>query len=369
MRRGIIIFFSCLLLFLIAPCASFAAQKDSLKVKLNDYSMLGIQYGAGMSRPVFNPVRNQESLYFPLNDVGIIYTKYCKMFGYLSYFGFQGGVFFAQEGYKFKEHETTHYIDNILGASKVQIQTVEVPLMAHFHVDFWKMKIVANLGVYGGYRLNIKRSDYLSDAYYNYFKEYENAFHPNEIKWEYGVKGGAGFAIALDPIEIHLMAWYKYSFALLHQPDVNSITLEHDENSHYYYKWANPTNTIISLGIHYQLSKPHGNTRKELKQQARVQAEEMYDEAVKQHPEIMQEIQAQMDLIKAEKKKKEKEQMKMQIKQQQKQDENDMQQPETADSEEPGKIRQIQKINPQTVSEPVKIIEVEEDETVSGENR
>jgi len=304
MKGGKLIFFILLLLGLTLPVVSYG-KTDSLKVKLNDYSMLGIQYGAGMSRPVFNPIRNQESLYFPLNDVGIIYTKYCKMFGYLSYFGFQGGVFFAQEGYKFKEHETTHYIDNILGASKVRMQTVEVPLMAHFHVDFWKMKIVANLGIYGGYRLNIKRSDYLSDAYYEYFKEYETSFHPNEIKWEYGVKGGAGFAIALDPFEIHLMAWYKYSFSLLHQPDVNSITLEHDDNSHYYYKWANPTNTIISLGIHYQLSKPHGYTRKDLKQQAKTQAEEIYDEAVRQHPEIMQEIEAEMARIKAEQRKKE----------------------------------------------------------------
>jgi len=295
-------YLAALLLFLTFPCESFA-QKDSLKLKLNDYSMLGFQYGAGMSRPVFNPIRNQEALYFPLSNVGIIYTKYCKMFGYLSYFGFQGGVFFTQEGYKFKEHESTGYIDNILGASKVCMQTIEVPVMAHFHVDFWKMKIVANLGVYGGYRLNVSRSDYLSEEYHTYFAQYENSFHPNEIRFDYGAKGGAGFAIALDPIEIHLMAWYKYSFSLLHKPDVNSITLEHDESSHYYYKWVNPTNTIVSLGIHYQLSKPRGNTKRALRQQARQQAQELFDEAVKRYPELQELDKEREQLLKERQKK------------------------------------------------------------------
>lgn len=297
MKRSILIYFIALSFCVTVPRVSAAQTADTLKLKLNDYSMLGFQYGASLSSPVFSPSRSLESLFFPVGNVGVIYTRYCKMFGYLPYFGFQGGVFFTQEGYKFKMNEKSGYVDNILGASTVRMQTVEVPVMAHFHVDFWKMKIVANIGVYGGYRLNIERSDYVSEQYREYFAQYRSSFHPNEIKFDYGIKGGAGLALALDPIELHLMAWYKYAFALLHQPDVNNITLEHDDNSRYYYKWGNPTDIIVSLGLHYQLSKPRGYTKRMLRQQAKQQAQELFDEVLKRYPQFQNLEQEKREIL------------------------------------------------------------------------
>ena len=61
------------------------------KLKLNDYSLLGVQYGASLSQVMWNPVQNQDMVFMPVN-FGVTYTIYGKMFGYMPYFGFQAGV-------------------------------------------------------------------------------------------------------------------------------------------------------------------------------------------------------------------------------------------------------------------------------------
>ena len=80
-------------------------QLDTIDVKkklfINDYSMLGIQYGAGLSQVMWNPSQKQDFLFSPVN-VGVTFTTYQKMFGYMPYFGFQAGIFYAKEGYQFE---------------------------------------------------------------------------------------------------------------------------------------------------------------------------------------------------------------------------------------------------------------------------
>ena len=62
------------------------------KGSINDYSMIGIQYGVGLSQVMWNPSQKQEMVFVPVN-FGLTFTKYGKMFGYMPYFGFQAGVF------------------------------------------------------------------------------------------------------------------------------------------------------------------------------------------------------------------------------------------------------------------------------------
>ena len=57
-------------------------------LELNDYTMIGFQYGAGLSQVMWNPSQKQDMLFMPVN-VGFMYTRYGKMFGYMPYFGFQ----------------------------------------------------------------------------------------------------------------------------------------------------------------------------------------------------------------------------------------------------------------------------------------
>lgn len=253
-----------ILLSLIAFSIGLNAQTDEAldtinirkKITLNDYSMIGIQYGAGLSQVIWNPSQKQDFVFIPYN-FGVTFTKYGKMFGYMPYFGFQAGVFYTKEGYQFEYNEENKYTYKIEGAEKAVMDVVEVPILAHLHIDFWKMKILAEIGCYAGYRLKIERfpgkTGSVSPSVQYSFLETDNRF-------DYGIKGGVGLGLVFDPIEIHIKAHYKHSFSSLYEPDYYSD---------YYYRFAYPSNIIISAGVHFQLTKRTGSTKAELRRQAK----------------------------------------------------------------------------------------------------
>ena len=259
-----------LLLFLLLPSLSMKAQVSEIpdvvldtitvskKTFINDYSMIGFQYGAGLSQVMWNPTQEQEMLFMPYN-VGITYTRYGKMFGYMPYFGFQIGLFYGQEGYKFKK-SANGYSQTLLGCDKAIFDVVELPFVSHMHIDFWKMKILAEIGFFAGYRLKIHRfpvnGKYTNETY----ASYQYQFQDTDRRWDYGIKGGLGFGLVFDPIEIHLKATYKHSLSSLYEPD---------KDSKYYYKFAYPSNIVISAGVHFQLTKRTGKTKTQLKKEAK----------------------------------------------------------------------------------------------------
>ena len=122
---------------------------DTLDVKkklmINDYSMFGISYGVNLSQVMWNPVQNQDMLLIPMN-IGISYTKYGKMFGYMPFFGFQIGLNYTKEGYQFEYNEEKDYTYTIEGAEKAIYDVVEMPLYMHGHYDLWNFKLIANIG-------------------------------------------------------------------------------------------------------------------------------------------------------------------------------------------------------------------------------
>lgn len=260
-----------ILLFLLLPVFSFA-QEDNLelkltdeyldtvivkkKLKLNDYSLLGIQYGVALSQVMWNPSQSQNMVFVPIN-VGVTYTRYGKMFGYMPYFGFQTGIFYSREGYNFEYNEDRDYTYTIEGAEKAIMDVLEVPVLSHIHFDFWHFKIIAQIGFFAGYRMAIER--FPGKA--GYVKpEVARSFVDSDIRFDYGIKAGLGFGLVFDPIEIHFQAMYKHSLSSLYQPD---------HYSQYYYRFAYPSNIILSAGIHFQLTKRSGMTKKELKQKAK----------------------------------------------------------------------------------------------------
>ena len=125
--------------------------------RINDYSMIGVQYGVGMSRTLLQPEIGKEDMIFMPYNIGVLYTRYGKMFGYMPYFGFQAGLIFTQEGYKFRYDSKKQTVPVFLGAQSAVMDVVEVPVLAHCHADFWKMKLILNAGFYVGYRLGIHR--------------------------------------------------------------------------------------------------------------------------------------------------------------------------------------------------------------------
>lgn len=226
------------------------------KTKINDYSLIGVHYGVGLSRMMFNPTQKQDMVFMPYN-VGVTYTKYGKMFGYMPYFGFQVGFYYGQEGYQFEYNEERNYTYKIEGAEKAVIDIIEVPVLAHMHIDFWNMKVMANIGCYAGYRLGIERfpgkTGFVKDEMVHSFKD-------TDRRMDYGIKGGLGFGLIFDPIEIHIQAMYKHSLSSLYEPD---------HYSEYYYRFAYPSNIIISAGVHFQLTKRTGRTKAQLKKLAK----------------------------------------------------------------------------------------------------
>lgn len=233
---------------------------DTVSIKktteINDYSMIGIHYGMGLSRVMWNPTQKQNILLMPYN-VGVTFTRHGKMFGYMPYFGFQVGLLYTQEGYQFKYNEERKYVYKVEGAEKAVMDVIEMPLLAHMHFDFWNMKVLANIGCYAGYRLSIQRfsgeTGYVSP-------ELEFSFKETDRRMDYGIKGGLGFGFIFDPFELHIQAMYKHSLSSLYDPDYYSK---------YYYRYAYPSNIILTAGLHYQLTKRTGKTKADLKKQAR----------------------------------------------------------------------------------------------------
>ena len=230
---------------------------DTVKIRkkliINDYSMIGVQYGVTLSQVMFNPTKKQGMLMNPVN-VGVIYTRYGKMFGYMPYFGFQTGIFYGQNGYKFKiDKETGDYSENVDGATQARYTFIEVPLLAHMHMDVWHLKFIVNAGLFGGYRMSVQREGKIEDKYRTEFYDYDKRF-------EYGIKAGVGFGFFFDPVELHFQAMYRYTLGSLYKPDYKS---------EYYYRFAYPSDIIISAGLHFQLTRRTGKTRKMLKKEAK----------------------------------------------------------------------------------------------------
>ena len=174
----------------------------------------------------------------------------------MPYFGFQAGLFYTQEGYCF-DNEDKKYKENIAGAEKAIMDVIEVPVLSHMHIDFWHMKIIAQIGMFVGYRTGIHR--YAAENM-TVKPEIETSFLPTDNRFDYGIKGGVGFGLVFDPIELHFQAMYKHSMSSIYEPD---------HADQYFYRYAYPSNLIISAGIHFQLTKRSGMTKKELKQQAK----------------------------------------------------------------------------------------------------
>jgi len=258
-----------------------AAYLDTVNVRrhatINDYSMIGFQYGIGINKMMFNPSKKQSSLITPAN-FGLVYTHYGKMFGFMPYFGYQLMLSYGQDGYKTKFNEQTQSRPDVDGAYEATYDYVEAAAMAHMHFDVGNnFKLMANLGPYGGYRYHVERTggESMDPAY-------ASAFHDYDLKFDYGIRGGVGFGLMFDPLEFHVTAQLRWSFGSIYEPDYNS---------EYYYRFAYPLDVVIQAGVHLQLTKRSGKTKAALRKAAREMvfdappAEKEPEEAVDAKPE------------------------------------------------------------------------------------
>lgn len=235
---------------------------DSVKVQTldtNDYWMAGAFGGVSLQYGFFNPVRLVKwHMQYPV--YGFSFTRYFTMFGIFPNMGLEFGAQQNYEGYEFKTNEETGYRATESGAYKISVKVPEVFMLSHFHVDASdRFKLLAKLGIYGGYRTSIERT--LDPRFtYSSYKAYVNQFRDYDRRWTYGVQGGLGFGIMLDPIEFHVNVQIKWGWDSFWNPDYASK---------YYYRFAYPLDIAPTFGLYYQLTPRHGHTRSQLRKMAK----------------------------------------------------------------------------------------------------
>ena len=235
---------------------------DSIKiqtVQTNDYWMAGVFGGASLQYGYFNPPRLLKwNVAYPV--YGFSVTRYYTMFGIFPNMGLEFGAQQNYEGYQFKTNEETGYRATESGAYSTIMKVPEAFFLSHFHIDATDhFKLLVKLGLYGGYRQSIERvldPRFESSSY----TQYVNEFRDYDRRWTYGVQGGAGIGIMLDPFELHINVQIKWGWESFWDPDYTSK---------YYYRFAYPLDVAPTFGLYYQLSPRHGHTRGQLKKMAK----------------------------------------------------------------------------------------------------
>lgn len=223
------------------------------RLVLNDYPMIGFEYGVSRNSQLFTPAFRQNPVFFP-EYFGITYTQYGKLIG-SPFVGFQIGAFYGHEGYEFKINEKTGGVFVLNEATRAEMDYAEIPLLAMGHYDFPNFKIQMGIGPYAGYRLSIHRSGpFIIDP------NLENDFDWFEKRWDYGLHGGVGFGIIVDPVEFQVNLRVRYSWSSLWAPNYNS---------EYYYRYAYPFDFMLTGGLHIHLGRRYGKTNRMIRHEAR----------------------------------------------------------------------------------------------------
>ncbi|HPW78389.1 MAG TPA: hypothetical protein PK676_03855 [Bacteroidales bacterium] len=186
--------------------------------------MVGIRGGYAFNGVSFNPDRKQKMV-ASYKNVSLLYTFYHDLWGTMPYFGLQTGFTYTQQGYNTPDVKRIY-------------EVVRIPLTSQFHIDFWKMRLLINLGCFGSYRMSAV--DFTAD----YPEGKRVVFDCNHIYADYGIQGGAGLALILKPFEFHIEANYLYSLSMIENPALYSNE---------YYTYGYPNQLLFSVGIFIHL--------------------------------------------------------------------------------------------------------------------
>ena len=227
--------------------------------KINDYWLIGVFGGVSVEYGYFNPPR-QVHFYQNLPVYGFSITRFATMMNTFPNMGMEIGFQHNYEGYKFKEYESNgaKYQADIDGAYEAYMEVPEMFMLMHGHYDFGQyVKINAKAGMFGGYRMNITHVQ-VNNTYFDQTRA--NQFLDTDNRWTYGVQGGLGLGLMLDPLEFHVGVQVKWGWSPFYSPD---------KYSPYYYRYAYPLDATVTFGVYYQLTKRRGHTHSSLRRMAR----------------------------------------------------------------------------------------------------
>lgn len=254
--------------FFSLPDSITNAYLDSIDVQVappNDYWMAGVFGGASMQYGYFNPDRLVKPAWsMPVYGFSVI--RYFTMFGIFHNMGLEFGAQQNYEGYEFKMNKETGFRTVESGAYRAVMKVPEVFLNSHFHMDMNEyFKILAKLGIYGGYRQSIQRTLDPDYAEIPAYQSMQTQFRDYDRRYSYGIQGGLGIAVMLSPVEFHINAQVKWGWNSFWNPDYNSP---------YSYRFAYPLDACVTFGVYYQFTPRYGHTRRQLRNLARKMIQE-----------------------------------------------------------------------------------------------
>jgi len=151
-------------------------------------------------------------------NISLVYTYYNSLWNMMSNFGIQVAAKYGEWGFNSEYLESEH------------MDYLELSMLSHFHFDFSRFRFLVGLGPYAGYRLSTLKENDSWDKYDNRF--------------EYGLMGGAGFAVIFGRFELQLEGDYQFSLSSIYHMNKYS-----DE----YWVIATPRNILINLTLFYHL--------------------------------------------------------------------------------------------------------------------
>ena len=269
MRKQILFIF--FFTFFIAGSVCAQEKKDSLEIKypdeyldtvnikkvfkLNNYSMIGVEYGVSLNIGRFNPIYNHDYMIQPV-FAGVTFTRYQKNYSGSPHFGYGLGLFYGKQGYSLKNNSGL-LIEN---ANKIVVDYLQMPLWMVLHFDAPHVKALVNLGPYAGYRLKIERSNtFDSEAVVTY----PDSFAPADSRVDYGINGGVGVGFVVDPIELHIYLRTSFSFSTFFNPE--AYIPPTSKSMLYIHPW----DVSLTAALQFQTSRRSGMTNRELRREAR----------------------------------------------------------------------------------------------------
>lgn len=210
------IFGLLLLSLLLCPSPAAAQYREHL---------IGLKAGYGILNVRFKPDYKQKAI-TSYKDFSLLYTYYHDLWGHIPYFGLQTGVNYTESGFRIDSLETRY-------------QVIQIPLTSQFHIDFWKMRLLINLGYFGGYRLSAQQDKLV----YGNKETHDYVFDAYDRRWDFGFMGGGGIALHLHPVEFQLECNYQYALSMLYNPRKNS-------NENYIYTYPNKLTFSLAVFIH-----------------------------------------------------------------------------------------------------------------------
>jgi hypothetical protein len=240
------------------------------KSRINDYWIVGVHGGVSFEHGYYNPSR-QVSFYHHMPVYGFSITRFATMMNTFPNLGMEIGFQHNYEGYYFKEFEVNAGTDRafftrseIDGYQEAYMEVPEVFVLTHGHLDMGRyVKINIKGGVYAGYRMNITRihdTSYDSPDNPPFDYTYAHSFMDTDNRWSYGIQGGLGLGLMLDPVEFHVGVQIKWGWSPFCPPD---------KYNQFSYRYAYPLDGAVTFGVYYQLTKRRGHTRSSLRSMAR----------------------------------------------------------------------------------------------------